>query len=209
MVERALNKFRAIDILVNNAAPTDRGLKGLSLSQDTPEALWDKYTAIIQKGCVLCCQAVGKHMVKRESGKIVNISSNLGLVAIPGYAPYCTNKAAVLHLTRVLAVEWGRYNINVNSVSPGNTNTGIMTRHGTTPTPEVAATLPESKSVRFDAPVAEWLGRYPIQRYNEPEDIANAVLFLASAEARNITGQNLTVDGGISILNPMYIWPEQ
>ena len=190
MVEQAIKCFGRIDILVNNAAPTGRTSIPII---ETTEDVWDKHIDVGLKGTFLCSQAVGKEMIKQKYGKIVNIASTLGSTAIPGMVSYSTSKAGILQLTRAFGVEWGKYNINVNAVSPGTTKTSQF---------EYINKLKPSQH-------AGTLKRLPLKRFNQPEDIANTVIFLASSEADNITCQEIVVDSGISALAPEYVWPEE
>lgn len=189
MVEQAVKDFSRIDILVNNAAPSDRQY---ALIEDTTEEIWDKHLNTGLKGTFLCSQAVGRQMIKQKYGKIVNIASNAGASGFPGQVAYSASKAGIIQLTKTFAVEWGKHNINVNSVSPSVTQT------------------PHHFMLEKEKP-GRYLGhmkRYPIKRFNRPEDIANAVLFLASSEADNISGRDLLVDSGIGALWSGYFLPE-
>lgn len=183
MVKKTLDTFKNIDILVNNA-----GVFFPAPAIELTEADWDKNIDVNLKGTFLCCQAVGRHMIKRRQGKIVNTASVSGYRGEPGQAGYAPSKAGVMGLTTLLAVEWGEFNVNVNSVSPS-----------TTLTPMCRQWLTDS-GIGVEGN-ERWI---PMNRANETEDIAYAVLFLASEEARNITGQNITVDGGFTA---MY-WPK-
>ncbi len=188
LVSRTLNSFKRIDILVNNA-----GIDKLVPALELTKAQWDSMIDINLKGQFLCSQAVGRQMIKQNGGKIINIASIAGHVAMPGQAAYGASKGDILQLTRVLAIEWAEYNINVNAVSPGATMTSMVEK--------IVKENPEI--------LRNYLGRVPLRRIAKPEDIANAVLFLASAEADDITGQEIIVDGGISALHPGYVWPKE
>lgn len=181
LADKTLAAFGHIDILVNNAG-ISRPFPLLELSENE----WDAHMTVNVKTQFLCCQAVAGHMISRKSGKIINISSVAGHVAIPNFTAYSTSKGAVLMLTRALAVELGKYNINVNSVSPGLTMTDMST--------EVMRKEPDI--------FAERVLRIPLRKVNDSEDIANAVLFLASAAADRITGQDIAVDGGCMASHP-------
>lgn len=181
MVEKTINQFGKIDILVNNAAPSKRG--------ETPvielsEAEWNKYIGVILTGTFLCSKVVGMEMIKKKEGKIINMASVLASAAIPGRAAYGASKAGVLQFTKLCALEWGKYNINVNALSFGMTMSG-----------QFEATAKNNPGI-----MEAMLKRYPIKRFNRPEDVANAVLFLASPEAENITGQEIIVDSGANAL---------
>ena len=175
--QKALDNFKRIDILVNNA-----GIGEPALAEDTTEASWDRTIDINLKGQFLCSQAVGRQMIKQKYGKIINIASLQAHVATPLHIAYAVSKAGVLGLTRVLAVEWALYNISVNAVSPGST---VTAQRG-----QAEKKFPE---LLTENPVAKIPQGHP----NKPEDIANAVLFLASPESDNITGQSIIVDGGV------------
>lgn len=190
MTAYALDKFKRIDILVNNAAPSNRDRLPI---EDTTEAMWDRMLDVNLKGAFLCSKAVGKGMIEQKSGKIINIASTAGTFAAPGHLPYCVSKGGLLQLTRVFAAEWGRHNINVNAVSPAGTLTAQS---------EYSA---KERPGRAKAS----LRRYPLRRYNRPEDVANAVVFLASSDADNITGADVMVDGGVHAVQPHYVWPEE
>jgi len=189
MVEQAISQFQRIDILVNNAAPADRAR--VLVEEDGIEVEWNKLMNVVLNGTFLCSKAVGYHMIKQMSGKIINVASIAGHVVIPARSAYCVSKAAVLHLTRVLAVEWGKYNINVNSVSPDWTM------------------IPRWEQLAKQYPERFQLERYAIKRFNKPEDVASAVIFLASAESDNITGQDIIIDSGVNVLWSGYSAPNE
>lgn len=184
MVEQVLNNFKSIDILVNSA-----GINPMGPALEESEEQWDRTMNINLKGTFLCAQAVARQMVKQKQGKIINIASISGHRGIPGMVSYCTSKAAVIHLTQVLAMEWSKYNINVNTVTPGITITPL---HNKVMEDPEAFRRERQKSI-------------PLRRVNEPEDVANVVLFLASPEADNITGQEIVIDGGICALHPGFV----
>lgn len=188
LVKETLDNFKTIDILVNNAG-TGKLIPAIELT----EAQWDSIIDINLKGQFLCSQAVAKHMIEQKRGKIVNIAALSGRVAMPGLAAYGASKGGVLQLTRVLAIEWAKYNINVNAVSPGITLTALV-EHAFKEEPDL---------------LKGYLERIPLRQAAKPEDIANAVLFLASAEADDITGQEITVDGGTSALHPGIVRPTE
>lgn len=177
--ERVVEEFSRIDLLVNNA-----GLgRPESAAEHWAEADFDVTFDVNVKGLFFTSQAVAKEMIAQGSGRIVNMSSQAGLVALPGEAIYCASKAAVSHLTRCLAIEWGDHGINVNAVAP----TFIRT-----PGTEAALSDPE-----FEADVVERIAG--LHRIGEPLDVAGAVVFLASPAAALITGETLVVDGGWTV----------
>ena len=174
-VDRAVDRFGRMDILVNNA-----GLGPENPAEDVREEDFDLTLAVNVKGTFFVSQAVGRVMIRQGSGRIVNIGSQAGSVALPGESVYCLSKAAISHLTRCLAVEWGRHGITVNAVAP----TFIAT-----PGTEAALTDPE-----FRADVLERIAG--LHRIGQPMDVAGAVVFLASPAASLITGDTILIDGG-------------
>jgi NAD(P)-dependent dehydrogenase (short-subunit alcohol dehydrogenase family) len=167
--------FGRIDILVNNA-----GLGPENAAVDVNEPDYDLTFDTNVKGLFFTSQAVGRVMIAQGSGRIVNLSSQAGFVALPGEAIYCASKAAVAHLTKCLAVEWGRHGINVNAVAP----TFIRT-------PGTAEALSDPA---FEADVVERIAG--LHRVGEPVDVAGAVVYLASPASALVTGTTLIVDGG-------------
>ncbi len=177
LVEKTLDKFHQIDILVNNA-----GVSEPTPTIELTEEGWDRVININLKAPFLCSQAVARHMIKRRQGKIISIASVVSQLAHPTQAAYCASKAGVVLLTKVMAAEWGKYNINVNAISPG------------------AVETPRMKKIRKENPsfLKGRIEATPIGRYIKPREIANAVLFLASSDSDAITGANIIVDGGSS-----------
>lgn len=185
LVEKTLDNYKRVDILVNNA-----GVAKMTRLLELTEAEWDRTMNINIKGQFLCSKAVIAHMIKQKRGKIVNIASLAAHIGAPGLAAYGASKGGVVQLTKALAVELGKYNIMVNAVSPGLTLTDLI------------------KSAVKDRPdFIEGIDRIPLRRAAEPEDIANVVLFLASAESDYITGQVLIVDGGLMAIHPRMVKP--
>ena len=174
-VQQTLETFGRIDILVNNA-----GVGPENPAELATEADFDLTCAVNLKGTFFVSQAVGRAMIARGSGRIVNLSSQAGLVALPGEAVYCMTKAAISHLTRCLAVEWGRYGITVNAVAP----TFILT----------PGTAPALENPEFKAEVIERIAG--LHRIGAPADVTGAIVFLASPAASLITGHTLVIDGG-------------
>jgi NAD(P)-dependent dehydrogenase (short-subunit alcohol dehydrogenase family) len=149
-------------------------------AEDVREEDLDATLAVNLKGTFLASQAAGRVMIRQGSGRIINIGSQVGAVALPGESVYCMTKAAIAHLTRCLAVEWGRHGITVNAVAP----TFIRT-----PGTESALSNPE-----FRADVIERIAA--LHRIGEPVEVAGVVVFLASPAASLITGETVLVDGG-------------
>jgi NAD(P)-dependent dehydrogenase (short-subunit alcohol dehydrogenase family) len=174
-VEDTVARFGRLDILVNNA-----GLGPSNLAQDAREEDFDLTLAVNLKGTFFASQAAGRVMIRQNAGRIVNLSSQAGFVALPAESVYCMTKAGISHLTKCLAVEWGKYNITVNAVAP----TFI-----TTPGTEEALADP-----KFRAEVIEQIAG--LHRIGEPMDVAGAVVFLASPAASLITGHTILIDGG-------------
>ncbi|HEY6978842.1 MAG TPA: 3-oxoacyl-ACP reductase family protein [Chitinophagaceae bacterium] len=173
-VEKIKNHYGRIDILVNNA-----GVAPENLIEKVTEKDFDYTLAVNLKGTFFVSQATGVMMIKQKFGKIINISSQAGFIALPAESVYCMTKAGISHLTRCLAVEWAKYNITVNAVAP----TFIFTPG----TEEYLANEETKKQV---------LSKIVLGRIGEPKDVANAVLFLASPAASLITGTTLMIDGG-------------
>ena len=174
MVEKVVGEFGRIDILINNA--------GINIPQwavDVTEEAWDKVMNINVKGLFFCAQAVGKVMIGQKSGKIINISSQAGTVAIQQRAAYCSSKGAVNQLTKLLALEWAEHNINVNAVAPTFLETPFS--------------APMFKNEEFHRLV---LGNILLGRIGKPSDVTGAVVYLASSAADLVTGHILLVDGG-------------
>ncbi len=175
MVEAAMDKFGRIDILVNN-----HGALFQCAVEDLSPGGWNAIIGINLTGVFLCSRAVGKVMIQQQRGKIVNIVSIAGLHGSPMTAPYGAAKAGVINFTKSLAMEWSKHNIYVNAVAPGP----ILTESGR----DLLWASPElQEKVRQQV---------PLKRYGEPEEVANAVIFLASEASSYITGETLYVDGG-------------
>jgi len=174
-VSSVVDRFGRLDVLVNNA-----GLGPANPAESVTEADYDLTMEVNVKGVFFASQACGRVMIEQGYGRIVSLSSQAGFVALPTESVYCISKAAVAHLTKCLAVEWGQYGVTVNAVAP----TFIRT-DGT------AADLADPA---FAADVIERIAG--VHRVGEPMDVAGAVVFLASPAASLITGTTLLVDGG-------------
>lgn len=173
-VDDAVTQLGRLDILVNNA-----GLGPSNPAENVREEDFDLTLAVNLKGTFFTSQAAGRVMIRQRHGRIINLSSQAALVALPTESVYCMTKAAISHLTRCLAVEWGRYNITVNAVAP----TFIQT-------PGTEEALADEK-FRSDV-----VSRIPLGRIGQPVDVAGAIIFLASPAASLITGSTLLIDGG-------------
>jgi NAD(P)-dependent dehydrogenase (short-subunit alcohol dehydrogenase family) len=178
LVKAAMDKFSRIDILVNN-----HGALFQCAVEDLSPGGWNAIIGINLTGVFLCSRAVGKVMIQQKRGKIVNIVSIAGLYGSPMTAPYGAAKAGVINFTKSLAMEWSQHNIYVNAVAPGP----VLTESGR----DLLWSSPELQQKMRE--------RVPLGRYGEPEEVANAVIFLASAASSYITGETLYVDGGPSL----------
>jgi len=185
MVDRVVNEFGKIDILVNNV-----GITGASgpITEMTEEE-WDFMLAVNLKSQFLCCKYVLPHMMKQQSGKVVNIGSVNGREGSGGTTAYCAAKGGVHNFTHALAKEVAPYNINVNCVAPCAVNTPML-QGGASMAPERYG-IKEEEFYDYFCKMMHILGREITV-----EDISNAVLFLASEESRNIDGSVIYVDGG-------------
>jgi NAD(P)-dependent dehydrogenase (short-subunit alcohol dehydrogenase family) len=174
-IDDTVRHFGKLDILVNNA-----GLGASNLAEEVREADFDLTVAVNLKGTFFVSQAAGRVMIRQKHGRIINLSSQAGFVALPTESVYCMTKAAISHLTKCLAIEWGGYNINVNAVAP----TFIRT-----PGTEEALGNPVFRNEVIDKIAG-------LHRIGEPVDVAGAVVFLASPAASLITGHTILIDGG-------------
>jgi NAD(P)-dependent dehydrogenase (short-subunit alcohol dehydrogenase family) len=174
-INAAAGHFGRLDILVNNT-----GIAPTNLAIDVREEDFDRTLAINLKGTFFACQAAASIMMRQQGGRIINMGSQAGLVALPTESVYCMTKAGIAHLTKCLAVEWGKYNINVNAVAP----TFIHT-----PGTEPALSSPEFRAETIEKIAA-------LHRIGEPSEVTGAVVFLASPAASLITGHTIVIDGG-------------
>lgn len=174
MVHQVLSEFGKIDILVNNS--------GIAINKpfiETTEEEWNKVISTNITGMFLCTKAVGDHMIQQKSGKIINIASNVGVMGYQDFISYCVSKAGVIQFTRALALEWARYNINVNAIGPGTFYTAFN------------ALALDDKSIRDKI-----LKRIPLRRVGQPKELGPLVVYLASMASDFMTGETIFIDGG-------------
>ena len=181
-VRAAVDKIEAtlgpVDILVNNA-----GIDKIEFFVDSVESTWDRLIAVNLKGNLLCSRAVLDSMIARTTGRIINIGSDAGRVGSSGEAVYSATKGAVISFTKTLAREVARHAITVNCICPGPTDTRLL-----------------AQVEEFDAKLHASLARaIPLRRLGQPRDIARLVAFLASESAGYITGQTISVSGGLTM----------
>ena len=177
-VQLAVKKFGKIDVLVNNA-----GVVTVRPAEEMTEDEWDRDMDVNLKGSFLCSQVIGKAMIKQQGGNIINIASMVAKAVLPGHIAYCASKAGVIALTKVLAVEWAKYNIRVNAIAPGFIKT------------ELVADLVE-KGLRSKEEMEMIEKRTPLRRWGTPQDVSDVALFLASDDSAFVTGQTVFVEGG-------------
>ena len=173
-VAETIEEFGRIDILVNNA-----GVAPVNLIVDYTESDFDETISVNLKGTYFTSQEVGKHMIKNKFGRIINLSSQAGFIALPSESVYCMTKAGIAHLTKCFAVEWAKYNINVNAVAPTFIDT------------------PGTKDWLGDPQhLDEVLSKIKLGRIGIPQEVSSVVVFLASQAASLITGTTVMIDGG-------------
>jgi NAD(P)-dependent dehydrogenase (short-subunit alcohol dehydrogenase family) len=179
LVSAGVERFGRLDVIVNNAAIAGPASKPLL---ETTEEDWDEIMAVNLRGVFLCCkraiaEMIGQEPIDEVRGRVINISSQHGMVGSPGHVAYSTSKGGVVNLTRQLAVDYARQGILINAVAPGKIMTGS----------------PEQANPDLTAYAQS---RTPFSRLGRPEDVAGAVAFLASDDSLYISGTNLLVDGG-------------
>lgn len=175
-VAKAKDHFGQINILVNSA-----GIVDLAPSENISIAAWQKTLDVNLTGSFLMSQAVGRVMIEQKGGKIINLASQAGSVAIEEHVAYCASKFGVIGMTKTLALEWGRYGITVNSISP----TVVLTELG---------------KKAWEGPKGDAMKKLiPAGRFAEPEEIAAAAVFLASDASNMINGADLIIDGGYTV----------
>jgi NAD(P)-dependent dehydrogenase (short-subunit alcohol dehydrogenase family) len=176
MVDEAVDRMGRVDILVNNAGTNVR-----KPALEFDQAEWDRVLDTNLRGTFFCSQTVAKVMIKAGGGKIINISSSAGNIAVPWLTPYSVSKAGIIHLTKALALEWSRYGITVNAIAPSYVETPLTQEWMSDPK-------------RYEL-IAK---RAPMNRVGKLEDLRGSLLLFASDASGFITGQTLFVDGGSS-----------
>ncbi len=179
LVSATLAEFARIDIPVNAVGIIRRGPIE-AVSEDD----WDAMMAVNLRGAFLCCQAVGREMVRRQQGKIINVSSNVSQVLQPHRGAYAVTKASLSHLTRVLALGWAPHKLNVNAIAPAPTITELNR--------EYFEEHPEDLRARVQS--------IPLGRVGTPQDYVGVAIFLASRASDFVTGQTYFVDGGSNLI---------
>ena len=178
VIDAAVKAFGQVDILINCA-----GIVALDNAETISADDWNRTISINLSACFFMAQAVGKYMIDNKvAGSIVNMASQAGVIALDKHVAYCAAKGGIIAMTKVMAKEWGTYGIRVNSVAP----TVVLTALG---------------HKAWDGPVGDAFKKtIPAERFAEPEEIASVIAFLCSKGAGMITGHNLLVDGGFTIL---------
>jgi NAD(P)-dependent dehydrogenase (short-subunit alcohol dehydrogenase family) len=174
MVESVIAEFGRIDILINNA-----GVNVRKTIEDFDEASWDLVQNTNLKAPFLCARAVSKQMKKQRYGRVINVASMLGNVALPERGAYCSSKGGLIQLTKVLALEWAPYNITVNALCPGPIATELNT-----------VVMNNLEANQF------FLDNIALGRWGKPEELIGAVIYLASDASSFMTGASMIVDGG-------------
>lgn len=181
LARAAVDRYHAVDILVNNA-----GIAGVGSVEETDEALWDRVMAVNVKGIFLTTKAVAPYMIERRRGAIINMASSIAFVGLARRVSYAASKGAVMAMTLSMAADYARYNIRVNAICPGTIHTPFVDRY-----------LRESYADP-EAGLAEITRRQLLGRLGTAEDVAHAVLYVASDEAAFMTGAPLIIDGGLT-----------
>ena len=176
LMSAAVDELGGLHILVNNAAT----MVPVPLMEHTEED-WDRVMAVNLKSVFLCTQTAGRYMVEQRYGKIINVASTGGVIAGPNNASYHASKAGVIHFSKAAAIEWIKYNINVNAIGPGTVDTEQLDRFIQKGTRETM------------------LKGVPIKRIADPDEIANLVVFLASDLSSYMVGEHVIIDGGLTI----------
>lgn len=189
LAQETIKKYGEIDILANVA-----GISRAGKIVDVPVEDWDLIMNINLRGVFLCCKVIGKEMIRRKIGRIINMSSIAGRNAERGNVPYCATKAGVISITEGLALEMAEYKINVNAICPGATNTQLMQQVFVERGPVLGLTAKQLES-KFESGI-------PLGRMGEPEDVGKVACFLASDDSSYITGQCIVIDGGMELTRP-------
>lgn len=172
-IKQVVEHFGKIDILINNA-----GVALLESAATLSESDWDKTMAVNLKAPFMLAQAAGRHMIRQHYGRIVNLASQASVIALERHVAYCASKAALIGLTKVLAVEWAPHGVTVNAVSP----TVVETELG--------------KKAWAGKVGEEMKAKIPVGRFGRPGEVAELILYLASDRAAMINGENILIDGG-------------
>lgn len=185
VVDMVVARFGYIDILVNNA-----GIAIEAPLVDFKLDVWEKIFAVNVKGTFLCTQGVVRSMIAaKRPGSVINIASIAGKNGFANSSAYCSSKAAVIGFTRALAAELGGYDITVNAICPGSVATPMIE--------EVIGNISANTGMSHDKARAMMESGIPLKRFQQPDDVAALVCFLASDAARNISGESLNLDGGV------------
>ena len=182
LADIANREFGKIDVLINNA-----GTGSTKYIMDLPVEEWKKVVDCNLTGTFFCAKAVAKYMIEQCSGKIINMSSVFGFIGSRFAAPYCSTKGAIITLTKVMALEWAQFNINVNAMAPGYVDTEMIA---------YALEDPKSKEAKIRGT--------PLRRIGKPEDIGPLTVFLASAASDFMTGETVIIDGGQTARGPCW-----
>ncbi len=174
LIAATVKEFGKIDILVNSAGVFGDNQRVADMSPEN----WDKVLAVDLRGSFLCCRAAAREMMKRNEGKIINISSASSFKALPGMAAYATAKAGIIMLTKTLALELARYNVQVNTLSPGYFRTPLN------------QDFFESEAGK------KLINSWPMRRPGNPEELKGMIIYLASAASNFTTGSDILIDGG-------------
>lgn len=181
LARAVVDRYHAVDILFNNA-----GIAGVGSVEETDEALWDRVMAVNVKGIFLTTKAVVPYMIERRRGVIINMASSIAFVGLARRVSYAASKGAVMAMTLSMAADYARHNIRVNAICPGTIHTPFVDRY-----------LRESYADP-EAGLAEITRRQLLGRLGTAEDVAHAVLYVASDEAAFMTGAPLIIDGGLT-----------
>ena len=174
MIKKTVDQFGSIDIFVNNA-----GILKSANAEDFSEKDWKKVIDVNLNGVFLCAQAAGKQMIEQQSGKIINVSSIAGLSGYASSAAYSASKAGVISITKTLAAEWGKHNIQINAICPG-----------------VFATDMTADYLKDDEFKEMIKTNVPLGRYATPDELMGTIIYLASNASDYMTGHALVIDGG-------------